>query len=463
MIMAPSDFPQRLRQLRPIRSLEELGAAACQAALMVRAGEISPAQAADGLWDMASASGLLERYGTDAVQAAISYGLRVDPKTDGIDELGNDELDRKTIEADIQAGRALIVQRASEIEIEPIEWLWPGRVAIGKQTLLAGEPGLGKSQIAISIVATVTRAGPWPCGEGHAPSGSALLLCAEDGTADTIVPRLLAAGADLRRVGIVSAVRAEDGKGRRTFNLQADLDLLEKEIVRRSDVRFVGIDPVTSYLGPKVDSHVTAAVRAVLEPVAEMAGRLRVAILSITHPPKGAGAAAINRFTGSLGFVAAARAAFMITRDADDETRRLLLPVKNNLAPLGNGLAFRLEQRIVGPAAKGIVASSVFWESSTVTISADEALRATDAGNDLDQGSKEEAEEFLRDALAAGPVGATELKKQAAELLISIATLRRAKKALGVQVTREGFGPGSRVLWALDLSIDAQTEHRCSG
>jgi hypothetical protein len=122
MIMAPSDFPQRLRQLRPIRSLEELGAAACQAALMVRAGEISPAQAADGLWDMASASGLLERYGTDAVQAAISYGLRVDPKTDGIDELGNDELDRKTIEADIQAGRALIVQRASEIEIEPIEW-----------------------------------------------------------------------------------------------------------------------------------------------------------------------------------------------------------------------------------------------------------------------------------------------------------------------------------------------------
>jgi hypothetical protein len=221
-------------------------------------------------------------------------------------------------------------------------------------------------------------------------------------------------------------------------------------------VRFVVIDPVTSYLGPKVDSHVTAAVRGVLEPVAEMAGRLRTSILSITHPPKGAGAAAINRFTGSVAFVAAARAAFMITRDPDDETRRLFLPVKNNLAPLGNGLAFRLEERIVGPAAKGVVASSVSWESSPVTISADEALRATDTGNDLDQGSKEEAKEFLREALSRGPAPATEIKKQAGQLLISVATLRRAKKELDVRVTRDGFGPGSRVIWALDPPIDAQ-------
>jgi putative DNA primase/helicase len=445
------DLPQRLRQMRPIRSLEELGAAACQAALLVRAGEVSPAQAADDLWDMAIASGLLERYGSDAVQAAISCGLGLDPEARGTDdEINNDELAGKA------TGRALIVRRASEIKIEPVEWLWPGRVAIGKQTLIAGEAGLGKSQVAIAMVATVTRAALWPCDEGRAPSGSALLLCAEDGAADTIVPRLLAAGADLGRVGIVSAVRTEDGKGRRTFNLQADLDLLEKEIIRRGDVRFVGIDPVTSYLGPNVDSHVTAAVRGVLEPVAEMAGRLRTAILSITHPPKGAGAAAINRFTGSVAFVAAARAAFMIIRDADAETRRLFLPVKNNLAPLGNGLAFRLEQRIVGPAAKGVVASSVSWESTPVTISADEALRATDAGNDLDQGSKEEAKEFLREALAAGPALATELKKQAAELLISTATLRRAKKDLRVRVTRDGFGPGSKVLWALDPPIGAQ-------
>src|SRR5438045_1332400 len=101
---------------------------------------------------------------------------------------------------------SLVSRCASEIPPEKIEWVWPGRLARGKHTCIAGEPGTGKSQLSIAIIAAVTTGGEWPCDEGRAPHGSAVVLSAEDGASDTIVPRLLAAGADRSRVHVVSAV-----------------------------------------------------------------------------------------------------------------------------------------------------------------------------------------------------------------------------------------------------------------
>src|SRR6516165_3905502 len=127
-------------------------------------------------------------------------------------------------------GVSLVSHCAANIVPKPIEWLWPQRVAIGKQTLIAGEAGLGKSQIGIAMAAAVTTGGTWPCGEGCAPLGNVIILSAEDDPADTIVPRLLAAAADRHRVKIITAVRSKDRSGRRAFNLQTDLELLEREI-----------------------------------------------------------------------------------------------------------------------------------------------------------------------------------------------------------------------------------------
>jgi len=103
---------------------------------------------------------------------------------------------------------------AADVEPEPVEWLWPGRVAIGKQTLIAGEAGLGKSQVAIAMVAAVTTGGTWPCYEGRAPLGNVIILSAEYGAADTVIPRLMAARADLKRVHLVSSV-LQSRKGHR--------------------------------------------------------------------------------------------------------------------------------------------------------------------------------------------------------------------------------------------------------
>jgi putative DNA primase/helicase len=351
------------------------------------------------------------------------------------------------------SGPELIARCAADVKPEPVEWLWPGRVARGKLTLIAGEAGLGKSQLAIAMAAAVTTGGEWPCCEGRAPLGSVVILSAEDGAADTVIPRLIAAGADRKRVHIVSAVR--DDAGHRSFGLSAaDLALLEQLFSEIGDVQLIIIDPISSYLGPRVDSHVNAAVRGVLEPVSEMAARLGIAILAITHPPKGTGTTAINRFIGSIAFVAAARAAFMVTRDPDDENRRLFLPVKNNLAPLGKGLAFRLEQRLV---ADGIVGSSVAWETETVTITADQALQAADERGG-GGGAGADAEDFLRDALADGAIAVKDLQADAKQAGLSWATIRRAKDRLGIVAERKSHGRdgGGRWTWAMPLSA------RCS-
>ena len=144
---------------------------------------------------------------------------------------------------------SLVIRCMADIEPEKIEWLWPCRIAIGKQTLIGGEPGLGKSQITAALAAAVTTGGEWPCNEGRAPRGSVIILSAEDDASDTIRPRLDAAGANVRGVHLISAVRQKDGTGRRSFNLQADLGALENEIAHIGNVRLVIIDPVSSYLG----------------------------------------------------------------------------------------------------------------------------------------------------------------------------------------------------------------------
>ena len=256
---------------------DKLAALADLAATFIPAineGYIHRLDVVDRLDEIATSYGLYLEHGIDKVQAALA---------DGFDREAQ-RLDQQRHKAKGKANgiaSELISSRAGNIAPEKVEWLWPGRLARGKHTCIAGEQGAGKSTLSISIVAAITTGGSWPCGEGRSPIlGNVVILSAEDGAADTIVPRLIAAGADLDRVHIISAVR--NGNGRRTFNMQTDIELLERKIAEIGDVAMVIIDPVSSYLG-KTDSHKNSEVRGVLEPLADMADRTRVAVLSITH------------------------------------------------------------------------------------------------------------------------------------------------------------------------------------
>jgi putative DNA primase/helicase len=350
------------------------------------------------------------------------------------------------------ARRELVMCNLSDVEPERIDWLWPGRLAVGKLTIVAGEPGLGKSQLAIYIASCITLGAEWVCSGGRAPRGRVLMLSAEDGLADTVRPRFDAAGGDPAMVSVIRATQCAgpDGVSRGTFNLAADLSLLEAEISRLGDVVLVIIDPLSSYM-LNVDSHKNTDVRSILEPVSEMGERLRVAILATSHLSKGEGKA-INRIIGSIAFVAAARAVFTVVADPEDETRRLLLSVKNNIASAQQGLAFRLEQREIAP---GILGSAVMWdETASVSLTADQVL----AGAGSHASTKTDAVEFLRDILSNGPVPVREIELQAVEASLladgkpigQSKPFRTAREELGVKPQRSGgLGSQGRWVWAL--------------
>lgn len=352
--------------------------------------------------------------------------------------------------------REPVLTNLANVQPQPVRWLWPQRIALGKLTMLAGDPGLGKSFLTLDLAARVTTGAPWPDGAGDAPAGSAILLSAEDDLADTIRPRLDAAGADPARVVSLSMMREvdpTDGHERlASFSLQRDLDALERAIAGVHACRLVVIDPITAYLGD-ADSHKNADIRALLAPMGDIASRHGVAIVAVSHLNKSSGGPAMYRTMGSLAFVAAARAAWAVTKDKETPTRRLLLPVKNNLGSDVQGLAFSLE-----PSASNPSMAVISWERDPVMLSADSALSLP--GDDGERSTLDEACHWLRDLLADGSLPARDVKRRATEDGISPRTLDRAKAQLKIKAHKEG-GRGGRWVWAREAPPQVEERQGC--
>ena len=331
------------------------------------------------------------------------------------------------------------IVRLSDVEPERVGWLWAARIPLGKVTILDGDPGLGKSTIALDLAARVSTGRPMPGERTAHPAAGVVLLSAEDGLADTIRPRLDAAIADVSRIVALTAVST--GGEDRLPTLPGDLDRLEAAIVAH-DAALVIIDVLMAYLDGAVNAHRDQDVRGALAPMAAMAERTGAAILVLRHLNKSSGGPAVYRGGGSIGIVGAARSALVVGCDPDDETRMVLAVTKANLAPLAPSLAYRIVDH------DG--AAEIAWEGgSTLTAAQLLAVRAVES--DEDRGALGEAEDVLREILAHGPVSAKEGRSQAREAGISDRTLNRAKSALGVLAQKVGRPAESGQRWEWTL------------
>ena len=343
-------------------------------------------------------------------------------------------------------------QRASEIPPRAIRWLWPDRFALGKLGLIGGLPDKGKGLFTCDFMACLTNNHPLPCNEGHMPQGSVILLTAEDDYADTVIPRLMAAGADLKKVHIVKMYH--EGPGRhRVFSLLTDLDALRKKLEEFPDALCIIIDPMSAYLGVgKVNNNSTTDVRGFLKPLTDLAAEKMICVLGVMHFNKKVDVTnAMLRIANSLAYSAAARHVYAVVDDPDVENRRLFVKAKNNSAgPAKKTLSYMTGARMIGHdeiTKAEIYAPHIEWGPDYVEISASEAMQA-EAGGNKGRAERREAKAFLLDRLESGPVKQSELFEESEAAGLSKSTLQRAKKDLKI-VSRKGKGLDNAWTWEL--------------
>jgi hypothetical protein len=311
----------------------------------------------------------------------------------------------------------------SRLSARPVAWLWPGRLPLGKLSILDGDPGLGKSLVTLDLCARLSTGRPWPDGSPGAGPAAAVVLNAEDGAEDTIRPRLEACGADLDRVFVLPRDESDMGT---PLRLPGQAAVLEA-IVAGTGARLVVIDPVLTFLGPGVNTSSDQGVRWALAPLARLAERRGCAVLLVRHLNKSGGSRSLYRGLGSIGLVGACRTAWLIADDPRAPGRRVLAPMKNNLAAPQPALAFEVVPRDGGPL-------SVSWQGPTDWKA--DALLAEAQLRPRRPTPREAAREFLADLLRDGPRTTREIWEKAEERGLSARTLQRAARQLKVTAVR---------------------------
>ena len=353
---------------------------------------------------------------------------------------------KRTASREVRGG--LQVEFLNRVKPKPVDWMWEGKYAFGKFGLLAGMPDVGKTTVLMDLIARMTRGACWPYSDAPMKPGKVLLLSAEDDTADTLLPRLMAAGADVDKIiRIRSAVETdEDGNHiARSFTLSQSLTQLDAALKSDPDIRLVVMDPLSAYLGVR-NAHSDADVRTVMDPVVDMLEQRKVALIGNAHLNKRSDAQHVMQLiTGSGAIVAVARTTYLAAK-VDGELDRYFLKVKANVSKESDshGLVYRIESATVhDDDGNPIQTSKVVWKGIWTETADQFYQRISRKGK---ASKKVAAQLWLRNFLEDGPMSAREVKEASEH---AAETLKRAANELGIKHQRMGFGEGGCWYWFL--------------
>lgn len=326
------------------------------------------------------------------------------------------------------------MRRASRITPEAVRWVYDGRIPLAATTLVVGAPGDGKSTMLVDLAARLTRGTLAGCYAGTPVSVA--IATAEDAAAAVVVPRLMAAGADLARVRLIDVAR--DGiTGTLTLDPATVADL--GDLVRAAGVRLLVLDPLVAMLPGTIDTHRDAAVRQILAPLATLAETAELAVVAVIHLNKSQVQDVLYRVSGSIGFVGAARSVLLLTHDPDDPDgpTRVLAHAKCNLGPHAVTQRMQLVGHELERGTDRIKTSCIKWIGDAPDLRPADLLATSSAD---DRSALDEAVDWLRETLSAAKTGldAKAAVRDAKGHGIAERTLRRARERLGVVVKHNG-------------------------
>ena len=220
----------------------------------------------------------------------------------------------------------------SDIEVSTVDWLWYPYIPFGKVTIIQGDPGEGKTTLALNIAAILSRGEHLPTELDYKytyDSITTIYQTAEDGLSDTIKPRLTAAKADCSRICTII-------EGESSLNF---CDKRLEETISSTGAKLLIMDPIQAYLGADVDMHRANEIRPVMSRLEAIAEKYGCAVVLIGHMNK-SGKKAKYKGLGSIDITAAARSVLFVGRKDNDKFQRCLIPVKSNLAPEGRAVLF---------------------------------------------------------------------------------------------------------------------------
>jgi putative DNA primase/helicase len=333
---------------------------------------------------------------------------------------------------------------AAQAKPERVRFASKPRIPESEPTIVAGVPGIGKTQLVIGVCADATRGklnGDLP-GAVHVA-----YVSAEDSIEYTLAPRFLAAGGDPELIHFFQAKQLGGSDEDPSIQLPDDIPILDRWI-QDTNARILVLDPFVAMLPASLNAHRDQHVRRALAPLAHMCHERKVAAILILHLNKSQEGDALSRLSGSIGIGAAARSVLLFAASPDDPagengSERILAHAKSNLGAKAPSLAYRIETRII-EGHDGAIETSVAVHQGESEISAGDLLG--NATSSTEANARTEARDFLLTELADGPVPTKALRARAEEAGHNWRTVERAKAAIGIRAKREG------TVWAWSLN-----------